>query len=75
MTRVALVVALCCAVAARSADPPTPTGRDAPARETVLFTAGTDGYASYRIPVVVAGAKGTLLAFGTEDGDAGMLEF
>src|SRR5688572_22851846 len=61
MTRITLLVALCCAATAWSAEPPA--ARNAPAQETVLFTAGTDGYASYRIPVVISGAKGTLLAF------------
>src|SRR5215210_997528 len=61
MTRVALL-ALCCAATAWSAEPP-PAARNAPAQETVLFTANTDGYVSYRIPVVITGARGTLLAF------------
>ncbi|MBN9521848.1 exo-alpha-sialidase [bacterium] len=42
------------------ADPPV--GRAAAPGEVVVFEAGRDGYKSFRIPAVVAGAKGTLLA-------------
>ncbi len=34
-----------------------------PFQETVLFRAGDDGYHTYRIPVLLATAKGTALAF------------
>ena len=53
-----LLAALGCAAAAGGADP-APAGRDTPPREVVVFAAGTNGYASFRIPAVVAGAKGT----------------
>jgi len=72
--------ALCAALAALAAlaasapgrhpaDPPAGVGAGAP-EEVVVFAAGKDGYASFRIPAVVAGAKGTLLAFaeGRKDG-------
>ncbi len=62
----ALLTALCCVAAPWSAEPapaPSPGGLAAAPRELVLFTAGTNGYASFRIPAVVVGAKGTLLAF------------
>lgn len=65
MSRAALLAALCCAATAGGAEPapaPAPAGRDAPPREDVVFAAGTNGYAAFRIPAVVAGAKGTLLA-------------
>jgi sialidase-1 len=39
-----------------------PTFAEEP-RETVVFEAGQDGYHTYRIPAIIAGAKGTLLAF------------
>jgi len=59
---VVLLAALVCAAAAGGAEP-APAGRDTPPREVVVFAAGTNGYASFRIPAVVASAKGTLLAF------------
>ena len=65
MLRAALLAALCCAAVsgAEPAPAPSPAGRDAPPRELVLFAADTNGYKSFRIPAVVTGAKGTLLAF------------
>ena len=68
MFRTTLLVALCCtvplAVQNRSRHPrrhpPAATLRRA---SRCCFAAGTNGYASFRIPAVIAGAKGTLLAF------------
>ena len=47
---------------------------------TALFTAGTDGYKSYRIPALITSAKGSLLAFcegrrngAGDDGDIDLL--
>lgn len=66
MFRAALLAALCCSTPGTAAEPapaPTPAGPDAPPRELVLFAAGTNGYASFRIPAVIATAKCTLLTF------------
>lgn len=65
--------ALCTALVALAATAPGRQPADPPAgapEEVVVFTAGKDGYKSFRIPAVVAGAKGTLLAFaeGRKDG-------
>lgn len=65
----ALVALAAAAPARQPADPPAGAGAGAP-EEVVVFTAGKDGYESFRIPAVVAGAKGTLLALaeGRKDG-------
>ena len=51
-----------------------------PARETTVFTAGEQGYHTFRIPAIVATKKGTLLAFcegrksgRADDGDIDMV--
>lgn len=66
MSRSALLIVLCCVAVVHAAEPapaPRPVGRDSAPRETTVFAAGTHGYASFRIPAVIASAKGTLLAF------------
>lgn len=54
------------------AGPAAAEAPDGAPRAADVFVAGTGGYASYRIPAVVAAANGDLLAFaeGRKDGDA-----